>query len=277
MINIASITDDNFTEVLLTFYVSILENNAKESFHFYILGDNLNRKNRNNITKLNKNYNNCQKITFLKNNFSQYYKHANSKNKRTPETENTYYRIEIPSLVPVSRLLFLDCDMICEGKLASLWETNLDGKILGAVESHLFEKRLGDLGVYHKTEKCMNAGLLLIDVKKWKLFHITSKIRNFVLQHPSLLKYQDQDALNAVLTGNWKILNPKYNVQSPLVVEGRINPDAQQRKLDLKALKFPIIIHYTSQNKPWNNIQRHPWRKEYYKYNHLMKNKLSLN
>ena len=132
MINIASTTDSDFTDVLMTCYVSILENNLDQPFQFFIVDDKLTTGDKAYLQQLLNIYQNLKKITFIKVN-SKYYKQANTNSAGTAIKENTYYRLELPLILPVSRFLYLDCDMVCKGSLFNLWQTNLKGNIIGAV------------------------------------------------------------------------------------------------------------------------------------------------
>ena len=48
----------------------------------------------------------------------------------------SYYRLKLPDLLPgeLSRILYLDCDMIVTGKLRPLWETDISGMAVAAVD-----------------------------------------------------------------------------------------------------------------------------------------------
>ena len=276
MIEIGSTTDREFTDVLLTSYVSLLENNPEEDFRFHIIDDGLNDADRQRLRSLVQVYPNCRELVFLGSDFAELYRGANVNSSRSLIKENSYYRFELPRLVNQPRLLYLDCDLICRGKIGNLFRTDLHDNIIAAVESQMYVDRLGILGVSNKPAKYFNAGLLLIDTKKWNDNDITVKARNFTREHGDILDFQDQDALNAVLAHKWQNLDPKYDLQSPLMRHEKESTDPQQRKLAAAALKNPTIIHYTGYSKPWVSEGEYvsPWRNEYYKYNKIMQEKL---
>lgn len=281
MINIASTTDGDFTDVLMTFYVSILENNLDNTFQFFIIDDKLSESDKSYIRQLQEIYSNIKKITFIKID-TQFYKEASTDSPVSAIKENTYYKVELPLHVNCSRLLYLDCDMICKGNLADLWKTDLQGNVIGAIEDQGFDltkKGLNDKHITRYIKRYFNGGLILFDIKKWNKEHVTEKTHEFVKQHGSDLDFQEQDALNAVLNGKWKLLDPRYNVQTYLARKEKTNPDPYQEKLGQKAQKSPVIIHYTTWSKPWvrNGKSVHPWRDQYYYYKYIFTRRLQNN
>ncbi|MBN7275013.1 glycosyltransferase family 8 protein [Ligilactobacillus pobuzihii] len=275
MINIASTTDSDFADNLLTFYVSILEHNLDEAFHFYIIDDKLSQADKYYLSQLKDIYGNCKEITFLEGNFD-YYKEANTDSPDSAIKENTYYRLELPELVDCDRILYLDSDMICTGNLDELWNEDLDGNVIGAVEDQGYVDRLDEMGVPHDKNIYFNGGLILFDTKKWREENVTKKVRQYIVDHPDNLIYQDQDALNAVLVGKWKVLDPRYNVQSKLARHDLENPDPEAEKLAVKARRHPLLIHFSGWSKPWVHIGKwvHPWRDEFYRYKFISTQRL---
>jgi len=58
-----------------------------------------------------------------------------------------------------------------------------------------------------------NAGVMLIDIGRWRTEHVGSKAFEFTRRHLPILQQYDQDSLNAVLAGRWKELDPRWQVQ----------------------------------------------------------------
>ncbi|QNU27141.1 glycosyltransferase [Geobacillus sp. 46C-IIa] len=168
-------------------------------------------------------------------------------------TKETYYRLSIPDLVDetVDKVLYLDCDVVVKKDITELWNTDIRDYCLGAVEDHwVKQSRNADLFM-PETAKYFNAGVLLINLKKWREHGVKEKVIEFIRTHPDRIKYCDQDALNAVLYKQWLPLDPKWNFQT-------------YHLYDPVAVRKPAIIHYTGENKPWN--ADHPLKKDYRKY-----------
>ena len=85
----------------------------------------------------------------------------------------------LPDLLPsLNRVVVLDDDLIVQKDLSSLWNLNMDGKVIGAVQ--FCEVRLGQLKPY-KAYHNVNAnscvwlsGLNVIELDKWRDMSIAS-------------------------------------------------------------------------------------------------------
>lgn len=146
--------------------------------------------------------------------------------------------------------------MIVKGDIRSLFTFPLKDKVIGAVENPGFE-RYDKLSI-PRQYGYFNAGVLLIDVVKWKEHQYGRKIMNFLLQNADtgILEASDQDAFNALLFDQWETLPISWNVQRQMFKDPKTYPEAAD----------PAIIHYTSSWKPWDYLNDHPRRDEYFKY-----------
>lgn len=180
-------------------------------------------------------------------------------------TEASYFRLFIPTLVAahVRKIIYLDVDIIVRGSILPLWNTDIKHHYLGAVENVTPREKivLQGRGKYHY----FNAGVLLINLEKWRKNQIMEQSFAFMKQHPDKIVFHDQDVLNAVLYGKWLPLHPKYNMQGALFMDefSFFRGDPPQLK---EAINDPIIIHYSTPLKPWHYLSFHPYTREYYKY-----------
>ncbi|HEY8037341.1 MAG TPA: glycosyltransferase family 8 protein [Methylobacter sp.] len=163
----------------------------------------------------------------------------------------TYSRFLIPSIFPdtVSKVLYLDADLLVLDDLNALWETDLEGAVLGAVKDALDtyvksnEEAFAEvprLKEIPRVRNYFNAGVLLIDLDRWREEQISEKSLKYLAQHPTL-PFADQDALNVICDGLWKQVKARWNFQDHY--EKRIsdmNPDVR-----------PGIVHFVTRFKPW--------------------------
>lgn len=264
-LTIVSTANNKFATPLTILYRSILSNDTINQFAFYIFNDHLNAQNKNQLKQLESEFPNCQKISFLTVD-EQLFKQVVTDERII---KAAYYRIYTAELLPdLDRVLYLDCDLICNGSLETLWQTPLHGKIIGAVEDAGYVPRLAEMGIQAKQSFYFNSGVMLIDLKRWRKEKITEKVMTFINQYPEKLKYHDQDALNAVLADNWLYLHPKYNMQSRLIRREQEHPLAPAEILAEEARQNPILIHYSGRSKPWLTfgVRPHPLRREYWRY-----------
>ena len=143
------------------------------------------------------------------------------------------------------------------GDLSDLYNTPVSLPIGACVDKKISERP--ELGIYEK-EKYFNAGVLLINVDEWKRQHISEKTIQFLNDFPEKIKWVDQDALNAVLKDNWQKIPAKYNVTFYDI------PEYLPKKEFENFLKDKVIIHYTTQNKPWLLTCVNRFRFLYYYY-----------
>lgn len=172
-------------------------------------------------------------------------------------TTTAFSRVFLADLLPMSvhKVLYLDSDIVCLGKLDELWNTDLTGNnaIIGGIE---------DFGCYagYARERLplsiedtyINSGVLLIDLLKWRENEITKKCIDCAIQEQ--YPFLDQDVINTVCRGNIYNLSFAFNFQIPFwLFEERFWMISGERMEDARrAMKKPIIIHYT-ENKPWFN------------------------
>ena len=74
----------------------------------------------------------------------------------------------------IERLLYVDCDTVVTGSLAPLQPLDMGDKVVGVVRDSLTVQYKTMLG-FSPDEPYFNAGILLIDVPKWKEQQITQK------------------------------------------------------------------------------------------------------
>ncbi len=254
--NIAIIVtcDDDYTQHLGTQLISLFMNsNNPELFTIYFLDHGIKEVNRKSIIKICNSFE--AKIEFLKIDakiFRDFHisDHIN---------QVTYYRIMAPLLLEnkVRKAIYLDSDLIIKTDIRHLYNEDLKEYIIGAVSDPHGKERLKELGI--KNGKYFNAGVLLIDIEKWNRLKMTQCLVDFIEKNNNILKYWDQDALNAVLCESWKEINVAWNAQTSLYI------NSVEIETDNELLK-PKIIHYTTGEKPWNIVCRHPFKNEYYSF-----------
>jgi Lipopolysaccharide biosynthesis proteins, LPS:glycosyltransferases len=180
-------------------------------------------------------------------------------------TEATYYRLLLPDALPSSlrRVIYLDCDLIARRAIEDLWATPLDGLPTAAVVN----PRPADyaaLGLASEHDY-FNAGVMLIDLQRWRETHLHHRALHFVNTFEGPLPFLDQDALNHVHAGRWRRLDLRWNQQFKFFKHPagylRLSPSALAR-----ARREPFIIHYSTTSKPWHYTNDHPWRRLYFRY-----------
>jgi len=169
---------------------------------------------------------------------------------------STYYKIKIGSLIPdgVEKVIWLDCDLFAECDLTELWNMEFDNVCLLACPDQEVKFASSARGVQGKTEnlipsgaKYFNAGVLLIDLKRWRSDQVEAACLRYLIENKSSIWYWDQEALNAALLGNWGELTWEWNY-SP-----NVDPSSIQTRATTST---PKIIHFTGKLKPWKYPMR---------------------
>ena len=117
----------------------------------------------------------------------------------------------------VDRVLYLDADTRVLSRLAPLFETDMQGFPLAAVNDIAFyrhdrlKQKCSDL-LMPETADYFNAGVLLFDWPDTLRSGLLDRAMKFACTHQDLCVMHDQDALNVAATNNWKPLDPRWNL-----------------------------------------------------------------
>lgn len=193
-------------------------------------------------------------------------------------TPTTFFRLLIEKLIPEdrSRVLYLDCDMVVEGNLLELWATDLEERTIAAAPERSVScpkfgiARWRELGL-PPTAPYFNAGLMLIDMARWRARSYGERVLEYLHDHGDTLRIKgNQEGLNAVLAGDWTVLDPSWNVLNwyydvrwfDSARHGAV-PSRRDRPRMLREAK---VIHYTTRFKPWRAECDHPRRRRYFHY-----------
>jgi lipopolysaccharide biosynthesis glycosyltransferase len=173
-------------------------------------------------------------------------------------TKATYYRLFIPDVVKGDRALYLDVDIIINGCIDDLYNTELSNTFLAAVDD-LYIKDFYYLEMEHSA-KYFNSGVMLINLEYWRAYNVKEKVIEFIRRKPEVISFMDQDGLNSVINGNWLELHSQYNMHTGFFKESGVNLQIKE------AIDNPVIIHYTGSSKPWHFRNDHPYKHLYWKY-----------
>ena len=171
-----------------------------------------------------------------------------------------YYRLFLGDALPesVTRVLFLDADLLVEGDLAELWALPFDGKTVQAAPdaySHLYHVHrlqrlsLPDGGGFSAESKYFNAGVLLIDLAQWRKKDVGRRAMELLGRCGERFTFRDQDALNCVLVGDWKPLPITWNFHELPTRLGFWRSDESREALKA-TFRRPRIIHFVGDH-PW--------------------------
>ncbi|MGL4695839.1 glycosyltransferase family 8 protein [Enterococcus larvae] len=261
-IPVVSASDEHYAPFLCVMITSLLENTSPDTeIDFYILDDQISRKSKAYLRQTVKIHSNQATIDFIPVD-SHTYEHFLVSDHITT---TAYFRISLPTLLEAynyRKILYIDADTLILDDIKGLYDSSLQGKVIGAVIDPGQTKALERLGIQSK-DYYFNSGVMVVDLQKWKEQNITEKTLKFLTDHGDRILYHDQDALNAVLYEQWAPLHPKWNMQTSLIFERHPAPNKEYERLYKEGNAAPSIIHFTGHDKPWNTLENHPYQQLY--------------
>ncbi|QYM78067.1 glycosyltransferase family 8 protein [Horticoccus luteus] len=175
----------------------------------------------------------------------------------------TYDRLLLPDVLPaeVTRVLYLDCDIVVCRAVEELWAEDLGAHSLAAVQKPRAEN-FARVGLACE-EDYFNAGVLLMDLARWRAERTHLTALAYIQQEEGRLEFHDQDALNHAIAGRWTHLDRRWNQQFKFFVHtaGFLHMTAA----DLRRVRTdPFLVHFTTGSKPWHYDNAHPFRHYFY-------------
>lgn len=179
-----------------------------------------------------------------------------------------YGRLLLGSLLPetVSRVIYLDCDMMVRDPIERLYETDMEGYPLAAVRDSISPFIMGkrdmaeNRDLFEYADPYFNSGMLLADLVQWRQIDIKGKVDAIAQRGVMQRLYYDQDMLNLIFHDNWLALNWRWNTIDAHVAHEGLNP---------------AILHFTGVNKPWGLLAGIMRSTAYARwYRHVMTNEL---
>ena len=232
-------SDDNYLPFLDVTLVSLLENASKDYFYsIHILNTGLNEFGK---QKIRRHESENVSVSFV--NASKYLGDLHKKLKNVYHFSlATYYRLFIEGMFPhYKKILYLDCDIAVLGDISELYNTDLEGKMIGAVrEGFIANTRefseYAEKAVGVSSKDYFNAGILVIDLDKFRENQVEKRFTELLCKYNFDTIDPDQAYLNYFCRGKVKYLQTGWN-KTPAYkeYEGKLN-----------------IVHYALAEKPWN-------------------------
>lgn len=252
-ISIVFTVNNSYAQHCCVAMVSVLENNLTSSIDFYILTDYFSDENKKLFVSVVERYGNNNRVEFklvdhaIFEGFKLHIKYI---------TCHTYYRLLIADLFPeLTRILYLDADLIVDGSIAELWKTPLEGYLYAGVNDSWIEriKYKYSIGL-QESDIYINAGVILMNLEAMRNENITALLMDVAEKYCDKFEYQDQDIINWALKGKIKEVPVIYNYTTEEVLHTRT--------------ESPVIIHYTGRIKPWSINEEccNPLRNLYFEY-----------
>ncbi len=231
IMNIATAINGKYAKYLLVMLQSLFKNNPNRPINVYVLNSGLGKTEQDMILDACKNPN--HQIVFLEVDISLF------DNVRTMEfTVETYFRLAMLELLPihVTRLLYLDVDIIVNASLDPLYDMTFEDQLIVACTHRKTEQELKE-GIHLGTicperGECFNAGVVLYNIEEIRGKYSFQDFEK-VMQETDY--YYDQGVLNYLFWDKAIYIDTlKYNNRG-------------YQGIDINDI---VIIHYAAGN-PW--------------------------
>ncbi|MET9480876.1 glycosyltransferase family 8 protein [Streptomyces sp. NPDC006638] len=173
-------------------------------------------------------------------------------------TAATLHRLHIGDVVPrdIGRVIYLDVDTLVLDDLTELYRYDLAGNTIGAVINEVAPARVLTLGeraslsqTGAKPPGYFNAGVLLIDMDRWRAENTTERSLDIYRTYGKDIPTLDQDILNYLYAERWTPVPDKWNKLIEHPVHGRFGSG----RLDYLTRREGII-HFIGGDKPWGDV-----------------------
>ncbi len=268
-VNILYTVNDAFAAQLAVGALSICENNKKaDEINFFVFSDGVSGANQQAIEDLVAPYG--RRISFI--DIHGFMTRIGESFDTAGWNEIVMSRLLIASFLPntIDRLIYLDGDTVVRHSLEAFWATDLGDAVIGAApEPTADARRRESLGIGGR--QYFNAGVLLIDLQKWKDRNVEERILDYCKRNSDSLFANDQDALNVVLKDEVFYVPPAYNscnsywFYSYDFLNGLMSDFCSEEEYS-RAKNDPIIVHYLGEERPWRKGNHHRFADDYYLY-----------
>ena len=280
MMNVTYHSSDSFAPVLAVSIMSIIVNNREaDGITFYVIENKISTKNKEILVEMVES--NGRNIVFIPLPDMQKEFGLNLLLVQKKWVFDSYCRLFLTSILPksVERVLYLDCDTLCNANLLDYYNMDLDGYCCAGVTDCLSEKYYNFFKM-NSTSRYVNSGAILINLKEWYAQGIEQKVVDYVDKKHGYVFFMEQSVLNIVLQDKIKVVHPCYNTFTLMVAFSRKNL-YRLRKCKrfytehevCEAVAKPSIIHLTNffyvKGRPWIEGNEHPYKDLFMKYREL--------
>ena len=269
-LDIVYATDNNFIDVLYASIASLYDTNGDLNLDIWIIGEKISDLNKDKINNLSKEYNQ-KEVNWIENCEVPY------QVKLDRGSASQYSRLMIGSILPdsIKKALYLDADTIILSNLVELFNVCFENKIVIGVSDVINAEYKKILNI-PEDKAVFNTGVLLIDLEKWRIEQIESKLFDVICKFKGNVIQGDVGILNAVLYDSYKEINPKFNYMTifeDMAYEDMLvfkKPVNYYSKKEIEDARNNIVIrHYTTcflSKRPWQHGSKVAHLEEFKKY-----------
>ena len=275
--NVVYYSSDFFSEMCGVAMESLCANNTdSKSITVYIVEDNISEKNKNRLKSITDKYG--RELIFIR---------MPSQEEVYPGVKanlgRTYARMALGEILPenVDRVLSLDSDTLVVDSLKEMYNTEFaeNEYVAGVYDCVGAAIQRNVLHVNDDLNYC-NAGMFLIDLKKWRKENVGRQLLDAVLENADgkhIMYFLEQDLMNLTFYGHLKLLGARYNMLTSIykfdykdIIRMKKPVSYYTEQEIIEAKRKPALFHATTcfyiKKRMWVEDSDHPCADIYLKY-----------
>lgn len=201
------------------------------------------------IPEIIKNHKNLEKIKIFKFNLNSSFPDIEG----THVSEATYYRLFFEYFIndPIEYITYVDSDIICNKEPNNFIERTIDNlknssfaiackteSLKNQYNEEIFNR------INMQSSKYFNAGVMVIDINKWKNQNISRLLIETLKKIDFKLHFWDQDLFNHYFDGSYVEFNDIFNWN--IILE-----NTYSKLEESKIFENVILFHFYGKTKPW--------------------------
>lgn len=248
--HIAFCVDNHYFRAMGATMASIVANNPQQHFTFHVLTFDAAPEHQARLKEMEQRFNVYTELHILQESdfskFNHFIQHSHY-------SLSIFTRLVIPSVLKgiAKKVLYMDADILCVGRMDDLIAFDLNDHIIAGVPDAPVTTRRRVKALELKDGRYFNGGVLLIDVDRWEAEDCTGQTLQALLQHSDRMRFNDQDALNMVFDGRAAFLDIKWNYLYDLIHDLNIN------RTSMRQVGDAALIHFAGSVKPWAGWSDH--------------------
>lgn len=269
--NIVYAANDLYAPLLGVSLTSLLENNNECENYIYILSNGIAETNIDKFMKMEQIYR-C-KLHIL--DISKFQNNIDFDIDTCGYNITTMARLFLANILPseVDKVIYLDCDTMINDNIIEFWNIDIENSYIAGVPEFLMPAEKKIQAGLNADSMYYNAGVLLINLRKWRDENIIESFLNYYKAHNGMLQYNDQDIINYCCVKQSKEVNFKFDYfpilrwYRPKFIS-RVQPlYAKYSKTEiLQIQKKPAIVHFVGDERPWVLGNHVAYKREYIRY-----------
>jgi lipopolysaccharide biosynthesis glycosyltransferase len=257
--HIAFCVDNHYFRAMGATIASIIANNPERHFTFHVLAFEVDDAHRVRLAQLETMYPVKTELHLLDLQSFQQFSHFLG---HSHYSLAIFMRLLIPTVLrgQTDRVLYLDADILCVGKLDEMIAMDLSQDIAVVVPDApvTTARRVEALALPHA--EYFNSGVMFINIETWIAADITTQTLDVLLNGEKELRFYDQDALNIVLNGRARYISPRWNYLYDLIHDLNVN------KIAMRPVGKAVFVHFAGAVKPWTDWSGHDARHLFRQY-----------